>query len=161
MALTQGLLKMAILKLQEHFPLRICDWLVAGFLTTWGLACLAAQPDVWALPVNRELANIGPQGLWGAAAVALGLVRLAALFINGAVRRTPHVRAGFAFLTMFIWLQLTLGVFSASVPSLSVIVYPWLLLADTFNVFRAAQDAKFSDLKFMALRGAPKDAPST
>lgn len=147
-----------ILKLQDHFAVRVADWLVAGCLVSWGMALLGAPAEIWNHPIHSELAKLGSQTFWGAFAMALGTVRLGALFVNGAVRRTPHLRALGAFLTLFIWSQLLLGLLASTLPSNAAIFYPWLLLADMYNVYRAAQDAKFSDLRARALEGAAKDA---
>lgn len=144
-----------LLKLQDHFPLRVSDWFVAGILTTWGLAVLAAPPEVWSWGLYRGLAIMAPKYVWGALALCLGIVRLCALFINGAVRRTPHVRAAGAFLAMFIWMQMSLSGLTSGTGSISAFFYPWLVMIDFYNVYRAAQDAKFSDTRAKALRGAP------
>ena len=148
---------MMVLRLQDHFPLRITDWLLASILTTWGLAALAVDPVVWQLHINHELGEFASQDVWGSVTVALGMIRLTALFINGALRRSPHARAIGSFLTCFVWLQLTLGVFTAPMSTISAFVYPWLLIADFYNVFRASQDAKFSDMKAMAIQRRPRE----
>lgn len=158
--MTQGRLIVMVRKLQDHFPLRICDWLISGILLSWGLACLAAPSDVWELPINHELANLAPQFGWGTAATALGMIRLGALFVNGAMRRSPHLRAVGAFFSLFLWMQLTLAVLTGHLPALAAIIYPWLLIGDFYNVYRAAQDAKFSDSLAQAIGGAQRDAPS-
>lgn len=149
-----------IIRLQDHFAIRVTDWLVSGCLVSWGMALLGAPATVWADPVNSELAKIGSQTLWGATAMVLGLMRLGSLFVNGAVRRTPHLRAIGAFLTLFIWTQILLGLAGGVMPSVAAIFYPWLFVADLYNVYRAAQDAKFSDMRARALKGAAGDAAS-
>lgn len=157
--MAQGKLIGMALKLQEHVPLRIVEWLVAGFLVSWGLAALAIEETIWQLPVNRELANLGSKDLWGCFALSLGAIRFAALFVNGAVQRSPHARALGAFMSIFLWTQLTLGVITGGMETISVVVYPWVLLADLYNVYRASQDARFSDKKAKAMQGRP-DASS-
>lgn len=156
-----GLFRMMIIKLQSHFPLRVTDWLAAGILTSWGFCCLALPPQAWELPVHEGLARIAGQPVWGIAATGLGLVRMTALFINGAVRRTPHVRAIGAFLSAFLWLQLSFAMFMTSMPTISVAIYPWLFVADIYNVFRAAQDARIADQRAKELRGAHRNAAAT
>ncbi len=146
---------MMVLRLQDHFPQRITDWLISGILVTWGMACLAAPAEVWDQPINGMLAKIATQGQIGSFAMVLGIVRLGALFVNGAVQRTPHLRALGAFLSLFLWVQITLGMSYGGLPSISAIFYPWLLMADVYNVYRASRDAKFSDLRARALHGAP------
>lgn len=144
-----------LLKLQDHFPLRVSDWFAAGILTSWGMAVLAASPAIWSLTIYANLAKITSQDVWGCFALSLGIVRIGALFINGAMRRSPHARAVGAFLSMFIWMQMTFAILTLHAPGISIIFYPWLLAVDCYNVYRAAQDAKLSDSRAKALRGAP------
>lgn len=138
-------LNMMILKLQTHFPLRVADWLTAGILLSWGIACLNIEPAVWSLPIYSGLRTFASQETWGTLSTVLGATRMIALFINGSMRRTPHIRALGAFFTVFIWLQLTLGMFVSATPTIAIAIYPWLCLADMYNVYRAAQDARESD----------------
>ena len=93
--------------------------------------------------------------------MVVGAFRLAALFVNGAVRRSPHVRWAGAFLSCFVWLTLSFAMFLAEVVSIAVVIYPWLLMAESYNVYRAAQDARASDFKAKAARGTLVDAAGT
>ncbi len=153
---------MMIVKLQQHFPLRVSDWLLGGIVTTWGLVCLYMPVTAWQQPIYSGLRAVAQQDTWGYLAVVIGFARMAALFINGAVRRTPHARGLGAFICVFLWLQLTLAMFNAEVVAIGVAVYPWLFLADIYNVYRASQDARDSDLRFVALekQGTLGDAQS-
>lgn len=151
---------MMLVRLSDHLPLRITEWLVSGILLTWGVYCLNAPASIWDDPVNWQIAEFGSQGFWGSYAFVLGLVRMAALFINGALRRSPHARAIGAFLSLLIWVQMTLGLLTAQWMGLAAIIYPWLCIADFYNVFRAAQDARISDERARFHPGAVRDASS-
>lgn len=153
-------LRTMLVKLTDHFPMRVTEWLVAGILLSWGLFCINASPAVWDMPVNRELSMFGTQDQWGSVALSIGLVRMIALFINGAMRRSPHARAFGAFMSAFLWLQLSFGVLIQPFYSLSAIIYPWLFVADVYNVFRAARDARISDERARTHSGAARDARS-
>lgn len=150
-----------LLKLGDHFPLRVTEWLVAGMLLSWGVATLNMPATEWNVAINRELADLAGRTFWGLYAVALGVMRLAALFVNGAIRRSPHARAIAAFLSCLIWSQLTLAAFTFTWAAPSMSFYPWLLVADVYNVWRAARDAKLSDMKARHRRGAVPDAATT
>lgn len=152
---------MMIVKLQQHFPLRVTDWLLGGILTTWGMLCLYLDPAAWELPIYSGLRAFASQQAWGSVALILGSMRMTALFVNGAVRRTPHVRGVGAFLSVLIWLQLSLAMFQAEVATVAVAIYPWLFVADIYNVYRASQDARDSDLRYAAhQQGACRNALS-
>lgn len=134
-----------IVSLHEHFKIRITDWLLSAMLLSWGFALMWTDPRVWALPTFSGLARIADQQTWAVVALIIGLSRLSALFVNGAVRRSPHLRAIGAFLTCFIWVQLTLGFLWSDLAGPGIALFPWLALADAFNVYRAAMDAGASD----------------
>lgn len=134
-----------IRKLGDHFPLRVTEWLAAGMLLSWGVSTLNAPASIWQSAINQPLGYWAGQDFWGALAVALALGRLVALFINGALQRSPHARALGAFLSCLIWFQLTLGVLTFTWAAPAASFYPWLFLADVYNVYRASRDARLSD----------------
>lgn len=134
-----------LISLHEHFPIRVSDWLLSVILFSWGLTVLFLDPAVWALPIYSGLDSLASQGTWASLAIALGAARLGALFVNGAVRRSPHLRAVGAFLAIFIWVQISLGSMTSEAAGAAVAIYPWLVFADMFNVYRAARDARQSD----------------
>jgi hypothetical protein len=156
----QDQIRMMIVKLGNHFPIRVLDWFVAGVTLSWGIVCLNVGQATWDLPIYDPLRLLAPQGAWGAFAVMMGLSRMTALFINGAYRRTPHTRMVGAFLTTFMWLQLSFAMFQGEYHAIAATaIYPWLFLADIYNVYRAAQDAKSADS--VAKQGLAGDAYRT
>lgn len=136
---------MIILKHTKTFPLRVCEWLMAGMMVSWGVAAWNLPAHAWASPHYTGLARIADQHTWGAILCTIGLLRLGALFRNGGWRPSPHLRWCGAFLACFAWLQLSLGYLAADVSSIAIAIYPWLLLADIYNCFRASSDARESD----------------
>jgi hypothetical protein len=134
-----------MISLRDHFKIRVTDWLLSAILFSWGFALFATDPRVWALPTFTGLAAIASQRAWAIISVSLGLTRLLALFVNGTVRRSPHARGVCAFLSCFIWAELTLGVAWADYTGPGIGLFPWLLLADALNTIRAARDARASD----------------
>lgn len=134
-----------LIRLADHFPMRVTEWLLSGVLFSWGVSVLNAPAFVWDMPINNALAKFGSQDQWGCFAVCIGLTRMLALFINGAVRKSPHARTIGAFLSCLVWSQLTLAMFAAPWIAVSAAVYPWLFMAEVYNVSRAARDARLSD----------------
>lgn len=141
----QDRVAMTIFSLTKSFPVRVCEWLLAGIMVTWGVAAWNHSNTEWANPIYAGLARIGDQHSWGAIVCTIGILRLAALFRNGGWAPSPHLRAAGAFLACFAWLQISLGLFAAPVVSTGIAIYPWLLAADIYNVFRASHDARLSD----------------
>jgi hypothetical protein len=134
--------------------------LLAGIMITWGLACIYLPPEQWGWHGFDGLRRFADQQWWGAYAASLGLCRMIALFINGSMRRTPHMRAIGAFLSAFIWLQMSFGMMAAPAMTISLAIYPWLFVADIYNVYRAAQDAAASDQRAKFTQGASGNAAS-
>ena len=136
---------MMIVKLTKSFPIRVTEWLLAGIMLSWSIACWNLRPIDWANPLYAGLARFADQHTWATFALVIGAVRLAALTINGAWRPSPYFRMGCAFLSCFMWLQISFAVFNAEIRATGIAIYPWLLLADIYNVFRASHDARLSD----------------
>lgn len=148
----QDRIAMTIFSLLKTFPIRVCEWLLAGLMVTWGIAAWNHSDAEWANPIYAGLARIADQHAWGAIVTTIGILRLVALFRNGGWNPSPHLRAAGAFLACFGWLQISLGLFAAPVLSTGIAIYPWLLAADIYNVFRAAHDARLVDEKRALIR---------
>lgn len=142
---------MVILKFSKTFPVRVMEWLLAGLMVSWGVGAWNLSQEVWNSAHYSGLSRLADQHAWGAIAATIGLLRFAALMRNGGWRPSPHLRAICAFLACFMWLQLTLGFMASDITSLAIAIYPWLLLADIYNVFRASSDARESDDRFRAV----------
>ena len=136
---------MMILKLQKSFPIRVTEWLLACIMLSWSILCWNLRDVDWSNPLYSGLARFGDQHSWAFFAFVIGGLRLAALMINGAWRPSPHLRAMGAFLSCFMWLQISLALFNSEIRATGLAIYPWLLIADIYNVFRAAHDARQSD----------------
>jgi hypothetical protein len=157
----QGSRRDMLISLHEHFKVRVMDWLLSAILLSWGFTLFSVDPRIWALPTYSGL-HFASQTTWAVVATGIGLARLIALFINGSLRRSPHARLIGAFLTIFIWVQLSLGIFYGDIVGPGIAVFPWLAFADMFNVYRAAMDARTSDNRASQQRRlAARRAPST
>ena len=140
---------MIVTSLRQHWPARKLEWLMAGFLSTWGLYVLL-HPELFTSPATAELfAGLAsltnpisdyPALVWGWACLLVGLGRGLALFVNGAWTRTPLVRLIASFISMVIMTQIVAGMWNSGVPNTGVVVYPWLVIADLLSAYRAAVD---------------------
>lgn len=140
---------MILRSLRQHWPSRKLEWIMSGFMGSWGTYVLL-HPQIF---TNAEtaallsgLASLSsplteyPALLWGGAAFLTGLSRGIALFINGAYTRTPLVRVITSFVSMFILTQIVIGMWRSGVPNLGLVVYPWIVVADLLCAYRAAVD---------------------
>ncbi len=119
---------------------------------TWGIY-VAFHPQLFTQAATREVmsgltamaGNFPPSALWGFSAVILGLIRAAALFINGAYTRTPMIRLGMSFASAFVWTQVCVGLIKSEVPNMGIVVYAGLVLMDIVSAYRAATDTVFAE----------------
>lgn len=132
-------------RFRETFPLRVAEWFTSGAMATWGLITLANPGLFSESRVLIELSHILGQTTWGWLALVGGLVGWTALAINGALRRTPHVRVACAMVRCLIWIQITVALLASGQATTALAMYPWVLVLDIYNVFRAAADAGHSD----------------
>ena len=145
---------MIVVRFQKTFPLRVAEWTMAGILISWGVV-LALNPHVFDQPHHAAMRRTAPQGVWAVVVLGVGVIRFMALVINGAWRASPHVRAACAFLSCFVWLQITLGLASVNLVTTGLAIYPWFLMLDTYNVFRASADARLADDRAKGLLPTP------
>lgn len=132
-----------IQRLQHHFRDRIAEWGIGYILMSWGLFLLLT-PGAFrgsALPAYVGWENLASQNVWGLAAFTIGMLRLTALYVNGAHSKSPLVRTITGFASMFVWFWVTVGVIRAPELTTGVAVYPWLMLGDLYSVYIAAGDA--------------------
>lgn len=134
---------------------RLAEWGLALVLLLFGIILL--QPAATFASPNFELmARVFPEEVWAAGCMAIGAVRLTVLVINGLWRRSPHLRVICAFLSIFVWTQVSLSFFVAGENvSTGLAVYPVFVLLDMISTYRAAAEARASDDR--ARSGAAKD----
>lgn len=148
LGLTAGSRDLIIESLKKHFPARFPEWLAAATMTAWG-AYLVLYPDLFHAPpiaaVYAGMASMAHQPVWALAALAIGVTRAAALFINGVYTRTPMIRLVTAFLSAFVWTQVLIGLVRSDIPNLGLIMYASALSADIYSAYRAGIDATFAE----------------
>ena len=136
---------MTLAALRETFLARASEWALAVILFLWS-AVLAANPDLFVEGQSyRALAQIMGQDGWAFACLFIGGGRLIILAINGAWRRSPHMRALGAFLSGLFWFLVSAGLLQSGAYNTGLAVYPVLFLLDAFNAIHAMNEAGRSD----------------
>ena len=128
----------------HNFALRVGDWLLASTLASLGFILSQDPAAVDGNPAYDLMQRIAPTANFGFVCMAVGFVRLTALFINGtfrAFRFSPHVRFMMSMVSIFVWFQLALGAALAPTVTIALAIYPNLCLFDFYNTFLAAAEA--------------------
>lgn len=131
--------------LRETFPARASEWALATILFNWSVI-LFLQPNLFAtVDAFASLARLMPQQTFAGLCFLVGFGRLVTLAINGAWKKSPHIRAFGAFLGTGVWFMIAIGIIRSGSGATGLGVYPVLMLLDSFNVIRAAGEAGLSD----------------
>ena len=155
---------MIIKSLKTHFPARAIEWLMAGVLFTWGYYTIT-HPQMFTAPGSAHLfSGIGrvsqffgqPPVAIGVLAMVTGIVRAAALFINGTMTKTPLVRLVTAFISAYLWTSIAIGFWISDVANTGLAVYPWFVFADVVSSYRAGYDLVIAENNARKL-GSPRD----
>lgn len=131
--------------LRETFPARASEWALGLMLFLWSVI-LVTNTDLFATSRSyTALLGIMPQRGWAVLCLIGGGGRLIVLAINGAWRRSPHLRAGMAFVGGLFWFSISLGLWQAGTFGTGLAVYPVLFLLDSFNAVRGMGEAGLID----------------
>jgi len=131
----------------DHFPIRVSEWvMVWPAMGMW--AALQAMPDMFSVSPSYEyLARWASEQSWAWIIMACGMVRLAALTINGTFKGfafSPHIRAVASIVGVAIWSQISLGFLMAFLTgggALSgVIGWSTMVLLEIMNTYRSWSD---------------------
>lgn len=128
----------------QHFQARFAEWFNASVLFIWGIN-VVLHPSMFedTEALYAGMLRIMSQTSWGLIAVIVGLVRLAALYVNGHHARTPTVRLIASFFSAFVFTQVFIGLWNSGVANTGFPVYAGLICADIYSAFRASQDVTF------------------
>lgn len=133
--------------LRETFDGRASEWALAVMTFLWSVVLtynatlFADQPQTY-----HVLASAFSQSTWAVACGVVGSMRLLMLSVNGMWRRSPHMRAAGAFVTVGFWFAISYGVTTSGTFATGIAVYPVLLALDSYNVLRALRDAAVADV---------------
>ena len=130
----------------EHFPARVSEWIMTCAILGWS-AVLAADPLTFSTsPSFSVLATYAGETGWSFICLAVGLLRLSALIVNGTFRTfrySPHLRGVASVIACVFWGQIALGVFVAwwlGGSGTGVIAYSTFMVIELWNLFRAWAD---------------------
>jgi hypothetical protein len=142
---------MIFVKIKERFQNRIMEWYVAAQLLIWGIVLLSPINVFAAAPIFfKGFAAIGEDGL-GFIMTGLGLIRIVALIINGAVPNvTPLIRLAGAFIGCGVWFLISSEYWLNAPLGIWVAAWPMAFLSEFITMYRAAQDMRIG-LKKAAL----------
>lgn len=135
-------------------------------MTAWGLYVLL-HPEVFSLSLfavfsHRVMFDIDPAIFWGALTTLVGLVRLCALFVNGAYSRTPLIRLGTSLVSAFVWSQLVIAFWLVDQPNTGLVMYTYAVLMDLISAYRASCDVAIAEgVRIAAKSGAKTGAKSS
>lgn len=134
----------------EHFRARAPEWALSIMMIIWGVI-VYAPGDTFTTPAWAVMQLIASERTWGVCALLIGGLRLIALIMNGTFwqtwygRLSPHIRAVMAFLSCFVWLQISIGLAKSDAVSTGLAIYPLLLALDLYNGMSASHDAGAMD----------------
>lgn len=156
---------MLVRNLSKHFPARIPEWWNAGAMFAWGSYILLHpgifQDDVYAGFVALVGGDISTaERTWGLIAVTVGLVRGAALFVNGAYSRTPLIRLATSAISAFVWAQVVISLGMLGRPNTGVVMHSAAVGLDLISAYRASCDAVIAEVARRNRVGSEKSGKS-
>lgn len=127
-----------------HFEARIVEWVMGAVILNYGLG-LVGKADAWTSPTAwAAMAYYMPENAWGWLCIAIGLVRLLALAVNGTFadtaysRYSPHVRGVTALAGLGFWIMVLLSVSSSGSIGTRIYLLPFVL--EVWCIFHAWRD---------------------
>lgn len=131
---------MLIVHIRRHFRPRSTEWMLACGMVSWGVSLIIAPAPLAGPPYPAIEAWASPAA-WGWGCLAVGIVRLAALTINGALRPSPHARCLLALVSGLWWIYLTVALVASGWTEPTLAIYPAAALFDLLNLAHTADDA--------------------
>ena len=121
---------------------RALEWLFAGLMILWGLYVMAPI-DTFRDAQYALMTQTAPEPVWGAFSLAIGFVRIVALWVNGSWRRTPAIRLLSSIIGVMWWIALGFLLVAGpeyNVPA-GVVYYLGFIGAEIFSCWRSSADA--------------------
>lgn len=144
----------------NHFPIRVTDWLSAAMLVNFGLVLLSPANTFAASPAYAMMARVAPEEAWGLVSLFVGLIRIAALLVNGTFPRfrwSPHIRFVASMLSCFVWFQVAFGLELSGSVTTGLAVYRYLVVLEIYNVYLTASEAGEVERKRKRYGGSRSD----
>ena len=146
-----------VVRFGTHFAIRLGEWFASFNLVSIAILMFTATRMFESNPAYFVgLSTFADQPVWGTICGLFGIIRIAALWVNGRKPITPYIRMALSFFSCFVWWQLVVGLIASGVPGLGWVLVPWLLALEFYNVFRSAADAREVFDKKRAARNGPE-----
>ena len=127
-----------IAQIQHRFDKRLSEWNLAIAMTAIGIILLL-QPQTFSLAPYAVIKMLFAEEVWGIICLTVGVLRLAVLVVNGSLKRgSPHLRAAFSFISIFIWSMLLAGYLGSHLPSLMIAMTGAAIFTEFITVYRTA-----------------------
>lgn len=127
----------------ERYPTRTVEHMLAWMIVVWSGA-VAWPGSMMQGPSYQYLLVIAPEAFWGVTGVAIGSLRLLALYINGNWRRTPVLRFVGAMAGLVWWLILAalywLAIQNGAPDFPMRYVFTVFMFFEGYSCFRCGQD---------------------
>lgn len=131
-------------KMIDHFPTRASEWATSLILFGWATLTYLTNGKSMTGAYDA-MTNVMDATTWAAMFMILSGIRIMLLIINGALKRSPHLRSAFSFLSCFAWFQITMAFSSTEMLTNDLAAYPVLLALDFYNAYRIAIEARLAD----------------
>lgn len=131
---------MILVRFRRTFRERAPEWVLAFIL--WGWGCTLLLPgNSFDRPFFKPLAAVAPENVWGSITAIIGMIRIAALYVNGSRQETPRIRQIGSFFGMTIWSFLLWGALSVTWASPAIFTYAGLFALETIMFSYSGADA--------------------
>jgi hypothetical protein len=134
------------LSFEQHWRVRRSEWLLSLAVLLLGMLW-GAHPQIFQLQTFSAMRGMLAPATWAAIGMAIGLARVTVLYVNGVWHASPHMRAGAAFCSGFLWTALFLAALASDELGVGVVLWPLFFFFDALSAVDAAADARASDLK--------------
>jgi uncharacterized membrane protein HdeD (DUF308 family) len=136
------------LRIQHRFASRRGEWTAAGQSIVWGLVLLA-QGDVFSTSTAfRIMAEYVTEDTLGWVMLAVGILRIIGLVINGSRKDvTPWIRVTSALLGCGAFTFISLAFAASGYFSVWLAAWPFAAFGELFNIHSALRDARVHNVR--------------
>lgn len=130
----------------DTFQRRAAEWLLASYMTIWGLVLLHDSSLFDSLsPVYAQMARTATEDTWGIFLYLIGAFRMVFLTVNGMWRPMAHARTGLSILAAVAWVLIAFEMLGTRQPSAQAWGCLTFVFFDLWNASRASIDAARAD----------------
>lgn len=130
----------------NYFKKRFTEWLTGISASIWGLIALLEIKIFYTSPLFSSMTQIMPGPFWAYMAFLAGILKCIFLIVNGAWRRSAHLRTFGSIITFTIWSFILVGYLKAGYVSPNAVLPLALMAADIFSIWNSAAEAKRADI---------------